>query len=165
MPATLQIIDREDLTLDDALAEERNVINQHSYGPATKSLYLELWKRRSSIAAIVKHHLALGEQDTCEVLSPKHWMRGSFNVCVFVKVDSSDSSREVIFRCPMPHKLAEARYPGSVDEKSGCEIGAYIWVEENCPEIRSPHLFGFGFLDGRHVWLPFPLHQAQSLIM
>lgn len=156
MPAALALVDREDpITLDEALSEERNIINLHSYGPATKSLYLELWKQRSSIEAIVKHHLALGEQDTCEVLSPRNWIQGNFNVCVFVKVDSCSSSRTVIFRCPMPHKLAEARYPGSINEKSSCEVGAYIWVEENCPEIRAPHLFGFGFSDGRDVCLPF----------
>lgn len=62
--------------------------------------------------------------------------------------------QKVIFRCPMPHKLAEARYPGSIHEKLSSEVGAYIWVEENCPEIHSPHLFGFGMLDGRHVSLP-----------
>ncbi len=60
-------------------------------------------------------------------------------------------SRKVIFRCPMPHKLAEQRYPGSIDEKLSYEVGAHIWVEENRPEIRSPHLFGFGFSDGRQV--------------
>lgn len=78
-------------------------------------------------------------------------------MCVFVEIESRGSVRKVIFRCPMPHKLAEARYPGSIDEKLGCEIGASIWVEEHCPEIRSPHLFGFGFSDGRQVRVFSPL--------
>lgn len=81
-----------------------------------------------------------------------------FHVCVFVEVKSGNSARKVIFRCPMPHKLAEARYPGSIDEKLSSEVGAHIWIEENCPEIRSPHLFGFGMMDGRHVSHPFSLY-------
>ena len=161
MPATLELIDRKDaITLEEALEEEGNVINQHSYGPATKKFYTKLWKQRSSINAVARHYLVLGEEDTCEVSPPRDWIRGSFNVCVLVNVGSSSSSQKVVFRCPMPHKLAEVRHPGSTDEKSSCEVGAYIWVEENCPEIRAPHLFGFGFSDGRHVCLSVPLRFA-----
>ncbi|KAH8723918.1 hypothetical protein GQ44DRAFT_740665 [Phaeosphaeriaceae sp. PMI808] len=53
-------------------------------------------------------------------------------------------------RCPIPHKLAEARYPGTVDEKLSCEVGTYAWMQENSPNVPIPHLFGFGFSDGRH---------------
>jgi hypothetical protein len=56
-------------------------------------------------------------------------------------------------RCPMPHKLAEARYPGTVDEKLSCEVGTYAWMQETSPDVPIPHLFGFGFSDGRHVRL------------
>ncbi|POR34351.1 Uncharacterized protein TPAR_05431 [Tolypocladium paradoxum] len=150
MPPTLELVGRGPITIESAIEEENNIINWVSYGPATDRLYQELWEQRDSMEALVKHHLALGRQDMCIVLPPHHWIRGSFNVCVFVEVKSGSSSRKVIFRCPMPHKLAEARYPGSIHEKLSCEVGAYMWVEENCPEIRSPHLFGFGFLDGRH---------------
>ena len=51
----------------------------------------------------------------------------------------------------MPHKLAKARHPGTINEKVGCEVGAHVWMEEFCPEVRIPHLFGFGFSDGRLV--------------
>lgn len=51
----------------------------------------------------------------------------------------------------MAHKLAEAVTPGSSDEKMGCEVGTYAWMQERCPEIRIPHLYGFGFSDRRHV--------------
>lgn len=88
---------------------------------------------------------------------PSHcWIRGSFNVCVFVEVKSGSLARKVVFRCPMPHKLAEARYPGSIDEKLSGEVGAHVWIEKHCPEIRSPHLFGFG-MRGIHVSLAFSL--------
>jgi hypothetical protein len=51
----------------------------------------------------------------------------------------------------MPQKLAETWYPGTVNEKLSCEVGAYAWMHDNCSNIPIPHLFGFGFSDGRHV--------------
>ncbi|KAG7109913.1 hypothetical protein HYQ44_020319 [Verticillium longisporum] len=164
MPPTIEILGQGPITIESALNEEKNLINWASYGPATNNLYQEIWEQRDSVAALVKHHMALRRQDKCIVLPPHNWIRGSFNVCIFVEVNSSGVRRKVVFRCPLPHKLAEARYPGSIDEKSSCEAGAYVWVEENCPEIRSPHLFGFGFMDGRHVGLPFRRLFALSLI-
>ena len=155
MSSTLELVGRGPITIDSALEEEKNVISLASYGPATDRFYQELWTQRSLIEALVRHHLALGRQDMCCVLPSHYWIRGSFNVCVFVQVKSGDSTRKVVFRSPMPHKLAEARYPGSIDEKLNSEVGAHIWIEENCPEIRAPHLFGFGMTDGRHVSHPF----------
>jgi len=57
-----------------------------------------------------------------------------------------------MMRFPMPHKLAEARYPGTVDEKLSCEVGTYVWMQENFPDIPIPHLvvFGYGYLTGGH---------------
>ena len=149
MPATLELLGRGPITFESAVEEEKNVINWASYGPATDQFYNEIWEQRNSINALVRHHVALRRHDECVVLPPNHWIRGSFNVCVIVEVASS--RRKVVFRCPMPHKLAETRYPGSIDVKLGCEVGAHAWVEEKCLEIRAPHLFGFGFTDGRHV--------------
>lgn len=108
-----------------------------SYGPATDKLYEELREQREPMGALVKHHLALDEQDVCTVLPPHQWIRGSFIVCVFVNVNSGSSSRKVVFRCPVPHKLTEARYLDSIDEKLSCEISASIWMRENCPQIRG----------------------------
>jgi len=160
MPPTLQLL-RGPITMEAALEEEKNVINLASYLPATQKFYSDIWKQRHSVEALVKHHMALGRQDTCTMLPSKHWIRGGFNVCVIVEVNSN---RKVVFRCPMPHKLAEARYPGSIDEKLSCEVGAYVWIEEKCPEIRTPHLYGFGFLNGRHVSRGFLRQLLPSLI-
>jgi hypothetical protein len=52
----------------------------------------------------------------------------------------------LFFRCPMPYKLAEDAYPGTMDEKLGSEVGAYSWMQLKCSEIRIPHLYGFGFM-------------------
>ncbi|KAI0467909.1 hypothetical protein F4859DRAFT_219128 [Xylaria cf. heliscus] len=151
MLPTLELANRGPITIESALEEEKNVINWASYGPATERLYQEIWEQRGSVEALVKHHMALGRQDRCVVLPPHRWIRGGFNICVLVDVHSgSGLYQKVVFRFPMPHKLAEARYPGSIDEKLSCEVGAHVWIEQNCPEIRSPHLFGFGLTDGRH---------------
>ncbi|KAI0099078.1 hypothetical protein GGR51DRAFT_576458 [Nemania sp. FL0031] len=150
MPTTLELVGRGPITLDSALENESNVINLASYKPAMDKLYQELWSQRHSIEGLVKHHLALDTEDV-SVLPTDYWRFGGFNVCIILAIKSgSKPVSNIVFRCPMPHKLAEARYPGSIDDKLGGEVGAYIWIEENCPEIRTPHLFGFGTMDGRH---------------
>ncbi|KAH9211319.1 hypothetical protein DL95DRAFT_437273 [Leptodontidium sp. 2 PMI_412] len=138
------------ITCSQALNTDNNFIIEAQYVPATEAFYKELWANRDTISAIIKHHLGLSDHVTCTVADKRQWIRGSFNVCVPVQVQSPDSVQELILRCAMPHKLAEAHNPGSVDEKLGCEVGAYTWVQERCPEIRIPHLYGFGFLDQRH---------------
>ncbi|KAL2213275.1 hypothetical protein CC79DRAFT_1299223 [Sarocladium strictum] len=150
MAPTIELLGRGPVTVETALEEERNVLRWATYAPATDRLFEDLWDNRDTIATIVRHHLGLAPSDRCTVLPRERWIRGGFNLCVFVEVASGDSTKRIVFRVPMPHKLAEGRYPGSVDEKVDTEVGAYIWVEEHCPEIKVPHLFGFGYMDGRH---------------
>ncbi|KAK3361599.1 hypothetical protein B0T24DRAFT_652807 [Lasiosphaeria ovina] len=151
MPAALEIRGRSPITtFESASKEEFNVISRLAHGPAVKSLVEDLWRQKESIEALTRQHLGLGKHDACTVLERHTWIRGGFNICVLVDVTSSRQSSKVVFRCAMPHKLAEARYPGTVDEKLGCEVGAYVWMQEKCPDIRIPRLYGFGFLDGRH---------------
>ena len=54
----------------------------------------------------------------------------------------------------MPYKVGEDLYPGSVDEKLSCEVAAYAWMQANCPDIRIPHLYGFGTTSDEHVSSP-----------
>ncbi|KAJ8129291.1 hypothetical protein O1611_g4343 [Lasiodiplodia mahajangana] len=168
MPRTLELAGREPITISSALTSENNIIKLASYTIANDKFYQELWAQRKSIEAIIRHHLALGAEDIVAVLPSKRWIRGGFNVCIPVAVKTRAAMKSgkpptiVIFRCPMPYKLAEARYPGSIDEKLSGEVGAYIWIEENCPEIRSPHLFGFGMTDGRHVSPPSWARRAPA---
>lgn len=42
---------------------------------------------------------------------------------------------------------------GSVDEKISCEVATYVWIQDNCQEVRIPELLGFGFSNGRRVSL------------
>jgi hypothetical protein len=61
---------------------------------------------------------------------------GAVPIRVMLDVESSGQSRKAVFRCAMSHKLAEAHCPGTVDEKLGCEVGAYVWMQENCVHVR-----------------------------
>jgi hypothetical protein len=42
-------------------------------------------------------------------------------------------------------------YPGTVDEKLSSEAGTYVWMQDRCPDVRIPQLYGFGFSDRRYV--------------
>lgn len=50
-----------------------------------------------------------------------------------------------MLRCPLPSKLAEDRYPGTVEEKMRGEVAAYAFMQQYCPNIRVPQLYGFSF--------------------
>ncbi|KAK3933748.1 hypothetical protein QBC46DRAFT_401354 [Diplogelasinospora grovesii] len=147
---TLELLNRTPITYQSALNTDKNIIHEARHVAATEVLYQKLWKERSTIGALTKHHLGLGDRDICTVAQQSRWIRGGFNVCIPVEVQSLGSRRKLILRCAMPHKLAEAETPGSIDEKMGCEVGTYAWMQERCPDIRIPHLYGFGFSDHRH---------------
>ncbi|EEP81822.1 predicted protein [Uncinocarpus reesii 1704] len=162
MPPSLLLDRGQVITYESAAKKEANIINQLAYVPAVNSLYERLWNERHDIAELTQLHLGLDKKVICNVLPQETWIRGSFNICVLVEVKEGLICRRVVFRCPMPHKLAEARYPGAVDEKLGCEVGAYVWIQKNCSDIRIPHLYGFGFSDNRHFthqkYQPFHAH-------
>jgi hypothetical protein len=151
MPTTLKLDHRKSITYESALKKDANIISQAAYFKAATELYQSLWDQRQTIQALVKHHLRLSNRDTCIINTKDQWIRGSFNICIPIEVQSTRFQKKFIFRCPMPHKLAEARYPGTVDEKLSSEVGTYAWMQHHCPDIRIPHLYGFGFSDHRHV--------------
>ena len=152
MPASLEVRGRGPITTyESASKEEINVISRLAHAPAAKALGDDLARNKAAIEALTRQHLGLRKHDTCTVLERRQWIRGGFNMCVFLAIETGGQSRKVVFRYPMPHKLAEAQYPGTVDEKLGSEVGAYVWMQEKCPDVRIPHLYGFGFSDGRHV--------------
>ncbi|KAF2812184.1 uncharacterized protein BDZ99DRAFT_383189 [Mytilinidion resinicola] len=149
MPAMIEL-DSGPITYEDAVDSEDNVIDQLAYFDKTKKLFDNLWHQKRSIEDLTAHHLGLGWNDICIVQDRHAWIRGTFNICIPVEIKSGGRSSTVIMRCPMPHKLAEARYSGTVDEKLSCEVGTYAWMQANSPDISIPHLVGFGFSDGRH---------------
>jgi len=149
MPATIELDNGDDITYELARKRDVNIINEATYPGARKQLYQKLWDQRATIQALVRYHLRLRDEDACIV--EEQWIRGSFNVCMPVRVRSAGFNKTLIFRCPMPHKLAEAKYPGTIDETLSSQLGTYIWMQDECTDIRIPHLYGFGFSDNRHV--------------
>ncbi|KAF5227862.1 hypothetical protein FAUST_11482 [Fusarium austroamericanum] len=126
---------------------ESNLVHKLKHHKAALKFKRELWDKRNSIVALVKHHLRLDADDTCTVLGRKTWMQGIFNICVLVEVTTGNSSKKLIFRCPIPPHAGQ--YPSTMDEKVGCEVATYIWMQQYCPDIRIPNLFAFGFTDDR----------------
>ncbi|KAF2761187.1 hypothetical protein EJ05DRAFT_497744 [Pseudovirgaria hyperparasitica] len=146
----VEYLDRAPSTYTSASKKERNILHQIADVRATRDLYQKLWDCRDTICALTRHHLQISRNDTCVVLPPQLWIQGSFNICVLVEVTSRGIGKKFVLRCPMPHKLAEERYPGTVDEKLSCEVGTYVWMQKKCSDIRIPFLHGFGSLDQRH---------------
>ncbi|KAK3294538.1 uncharacterized protein B0H64DRAFT_189728 [Chaetomium fimeti] len=110
------------------------------------------------------------EPDLVSIRPPDTWILGSFNLCIPIRVRRSpkETPYTVLMRCPLRHKLAEDRYPGTVEEKMRCEVGAYVWMQENCPEVPIPNLLGFGFPGGLHFThissRPFYQRWARSIL-
>lgn len=40
-------------------------------------------------------------------------------------------------------------HPGNADEKLRTEVATFIWIQENCPSIPIPFLWGLDFLVGK----------------
>ncbi|WXC50847.1 hypothetical protein QX201_010548 [Fusarium graminearum] len=125
---------------------EINLVHQFKHQDVSERFKFELWQKRDSIAALIRHHLQLHAGDTCIVLPHEKWIHGCFNVCVQAQVTAGNSTKKFIFRCPIPPHAGQ-QYSGIIDEKVGCEVATYIWMQQHCPEIRIPDLFAFGFTD------------------
>ncbi|RSM04272.1 hypothetical protein CDV31_010131 [Fusarium ambrosium] len=150
MSITVEIEDDGAVDYEWAINQDANILERLKYLPARNELYNSLWTKRKTICSLIRHHLGLDHRDICNVASPREWIQGSFNVCIPVEVQSNHLHQKYILQCCLPHKLAETSYPGTMDEKLRCEVGAYTWMQESCPDIRVPYLFGFGFSDDTH---------------
>lgn len=85
----------------------------------------------------------------------ENWHHGSFNLCVPVVVGGwkrrQQPGERVLLRFPLPCRVGDAFRPGNGDEKVRCEAGAYAWLEENCPDVPIPKLYGFSTSTGETV--------------
>ncbi|TPX21579.1 hypothetical protein DIZ76_015538 [Coccidioides immitis] len=149
MPASLPLLNGS-ITLSAALHKDDDYLLLLSYPKKRLDFYLYLYQRRSTIKAIVAHHLGLPEDD-CKVGEVEEWIHGSFNLCVPIYINDSIKFcvRRVIIRFPLPYKLEETQYPGNTEEKLRCEVATYIWIRNNCPAIPIPKLFGYAFSEGQ----------------
>ena len=133
--------------LDRALSNDDNVLAQIECKRQKKDFWSFLHDHKAEIEAVVSFHLRL---ETCQVGDVDTWISGSYNVCIPVYISPPFDAR-VLVRIPLPYKVGEAKYPGNVDEKLRCEVASYIWIQENCPDVPIPRLFGCGFPDGHTV--------------
>ncbi|OOF98994.1 hypothetical protein ASPCADRAFT_162880 [Aspergillus carbonarius ITEM 5010] len=152
MPTTLPLLHRQ-ITLASALDDDDNVLQELQYPERRIQFFTYLFMNRSAIEAIVSHHLGLKGKQTCRIGEVKEWISGSFNVCipVYIQPCSTNASKRVLIRFPLPYKVGEFQRPGNAEEKLRCEAATFIWIQENCPSIPIPHLWGFGFADGHHL--------------
>lgn len=138
-------------TFEDARKKDFNILQRHDNLLSKEKFLSELCGRRDVLAAIPKHHLMLEEAASCRVSDPTDWIQGSFDVCIPTEARSRNFNSDVTVRCPLPSKLAESRFAGTVDEKMRTEIASYVFMQRECPDIRIPHLYGFGF-SNTQVW-------------
>jgi len=152
MSAIFEIRDKQS-AYDLARDKEFDVIRELKEARKTSKFRDSLLGCKREIELLTAHHLGLSKGQSCLMLGQQEWISGRFNVCIPVVVNGSDGKpyRKVLMRCPIAHMLAEAAYPGTVDEKMSCEIATYAYIQDNCPTVPIAHLFGFGFPDGRKV--------------
>ncbi|KAK2865300.1 hypothetical protein FQN49_003716 [Arthroderma sp. PD_2] len=164
-PDTLPLL-RGTITLEAALEEEDNVLLDLSYPEKRIDFFVWFYSRSKEIEDLVSFHLGLSPPEKCRVSAVNEWLHGSFNVCIPVYIDNRTKSpgKRVLVRFPLPYKIGEPAYPGNADEKLRCEAATYIWMQENCPDIPIPQLWGFGFADGQTFTKPENVHWTTRLI-
>lgn len=140
---------RGEITYSAAKELETNAL--HSLGLLDQqNKYFEDCLRKSHvIEAVVAHHLNLGST-RCRAADPREWLSGTFNVCIPIYIDNKQDP-SCLLRLPLPHRVGENVNKGNADEKIRCEVGTYVWLEHNCPEVPVPRLHGYGFSTGQKV--------------
>ena len=142
-----------EISFSEAVQDERNMLLQISYPSKRLEFLVYLLENRGNIEALAADHLGLKDVTRCRLVHAADWISGSFNYCLPIDIDGCGKTpqKRVMMRFPLPYKVGESHYPGNVDEKLRCEAATYIWLQENCPEIPVPKLWGFAFSDGRGV--------------
>ncbi|QKX62018.1 uncharacterized protein TRUGW13939_09174 [Talaromyces rugulosus] len=154
---------REEITYSLAKEREVNILHQLGYFDQQCRFFSRLDDRREWIKSVIAHHLGFRSTNICHVAKTEDWFRGSFNVCIPVTIDNWTDRRQpghrVMLRFPLPYRVGEDFRPGNGDEKIQCEAGAYAWLEQNCPDVPIPRLYGFALSTGetftRIEHLPF----------
>ncbi|KAG6009674.1 hypothetical protein E4U21_001738 [Claviceps maximensis] len=138
------------ITLSRAMATDADILHKLTYPQQKKDFFQRINSHRSLLADVVGHHL--GTDPTEIVISPEPcWLHGSFNLIVQIHVTTDPIVRQkrnvpewVILRFPLPFRVGEGPSPGNSDEKINYEAATYAWLQENCPTVPIPKLYGFG---------------------
>lgn len=145
------------ISLDEALREDVDIIRELSYPEKRYQFWLHLYAQRQQIAEVVSRHLNIGQSDF-NLGEVDEWIHGSFNACIPIRIAESARASNlpphVIIRFPLPYKVGEDFRPGNADEKLRSEAATYVWLQQNCPDIPIPRLFGFGFPGKQSVRYP-----------
>lgn len=149
---------RGEVTYEEALDNDNNILHQLGYRDQKIKIYLHLNRNRRQIQNIIAHHLGIAAE-RCRVVNIEDWIHGSFNLCLRVDVDPGSQGhpgsqgnthgKQFMVRFPLPFRIGENYRPGNADEKVRCEAGTYAWLQENCPTIPIPQLYGFGLSNGQ----------------
>ena len=144
---------RGEITYAVAKEQDANILHQLGYRDRKIRFFTHLYRNRELIKAIVACHLGLGTAGVCSIVDVDEWIHGSFNVCIRVDIDEPEANRrrQVMVRFPLPYRIGEDSCPGNADEKIRCEVGTYAWLQEKCPTVPIPHLYGYGFTAGKKV--------------
>ena len=144
-----------EVTFEEAVDEEDDMLHRLAYWHHRNDFFSHLKAQRSQIEAIISYHLGLDTRDQCTLSEYEEWLHGSFNVAIPVRVHSrcKPTPQNVIIRFPLPYNIGESEFPGNADEELRSEAATYIWIEDNCPDVPIPCLYGFAFSNGCTVGL------------
>lgn len=160
MSFKISLLGRSPISLAAAKNSDDNIIALAKQYRDTIDFYRTLLGKKDAIQDIVRFQLGLDPyRDDCAMSPYQDWMRGKFNVCVPISINSKQFCGKVLMRFPLPHMFSEGAqsHDGSngssstVDDKVCCEVGTYHWMQYHCPSIRIPHLYGFGLSNHTHV--------------
>ncbi|KPM37891.1 hypothetical protein AK830_g8680 [Neonectria ditissima] len=135
------------ISLEDALAEDDDILRELSYPEKQVDFWFRLDESRPEIGGIVSRHLNISQSDFT-LGETEEWVHGGFNACIPIHIAENKHlslPRQALIRFPLPYKVGEAFNPGNLDEKLRCEAATYLWLQKNCPAVPVPRLLGFGF--------------------
>jgi len=158
-----------EITLSEALNKGCDILRDLSDYQRKFDFAWNLHQHPSRTLDIVSRHLGIPTTDL-EVCEVKEWVAGSFNYCIPIKIARSHHPalpERVIIRFALPYEVGDGSSP-AVDEKVRCEAATYIWLQQNCPDVPIPRLYGFGLPGTQSVGEPlfraFRVSSTQTIV-
>ncbi|TVY16373.1 hypothetical protein LARI1_G005886, partial [Lachnellula arida] len=129
------------ITLAEALDAE-NILSRLAYPSQRFEFFLWIFQHRKDFEAIpLTRSVGLAKSKSGDMAV----LTFVLGVPIYIDNWSKSPRTRVLLRIPLPYKVGESEYPGNADEKLRTEAATFIWIEDNCPAIPIPHLWGFGF--------------------
>ncbi len=144
------------ITFSSAKGRDTDVLHALQYPLRKLAFYRYIEEHRALLAEVIAYHLGTKPADI-EIAPQEWWQHGSFNLVIPLNVNSEPAHPSVphaILRLPLPYRVGDAAHPGNSDEKVSCEAATYAWLEENCPSVPIPKLYGFGLSTNQRVSAP-----------